>query len=517
MVPPAHAPGRRAVLALALLLIPFCVLVFVHWGWAPAATSGDYAHFLLHARAIVEGRPYADIGYIYHPAAGLIGPPALPPGLPLTLAPLVALDGVATPLVRLLMIGFVTAFAVLATWRLSTIVQPWQAALGGAFAALALEASLASVAPMSDPGFAVLLWATILVADRTGRWSWGRVAAVTALGFAAIAYRLVGVALIPALLLFAWLQRTRLGTRPLIPVAIWTGTGAIAVLTDTVRIPFTDRLPQSFADLVEHLQTFVQQYYTGLGNAVLSPFPGDVANIVYHAIAGALAALGLALILWSARGTFLVCVVAGYALVLLVAPVAEPRYAWPLFPLFGAALAVGTALVMQPLLRPAAAPVRGLASAAPLLAVLALALVREMGRVPPPSLVRHPDARALFSWLAEQRRTDSTLRVAYHNPRVITLETRVPAMGVVPRNAAGQMSALAESRATHIVWQANGLDADSTRGRLPCVQRIANRLPELYPDRFTLAYSNATFRVYHVTPGDPSAYSGSERISWNRC
>lgn len=515
MVPAANTPERRAIVALAFLLIPFFTLVFIHWGWAPAATSGDYAQYLLHARAIVEGRSYSDIGYIYQPAAGLIGPPALPPGLPLALAPLVALDGPDTPLVRLLTIGFVVGFAVLAAWRLSRVVEPWQAALGAAFAAFAIETSLASVAPLSDPGFAVLLWATIAAVDREGPWSLWRVAGVTALGFAAISFRLVGIALVPALLMFALLHRQRFGFRPFIPVAIWTTAGAVAVLTGAVRVPFTERIPLSGDEISEHLRTFVRQYRTGLFDALLYPFSSDTANDVYHLVAAALVLLGLAIILWRERRTFLVATAAAYTLLLLVAPVAEPRYAWPLFPLVGAALAKGTALVMRPLLRSMREAARARATGLPLVTLLLLALVREGRRDAPPSLVRHPDASALFAWLSA--RQDSALRVAFHNPRVLTLKTRVPAMGIVPRNAPGQMAALAESRATHFVWQAHGLGTDSVPGKAPCVQRMANQLPELYPEQFTLAYSNGTFRVYRVKPGDARAYTGIERISWNRC
>jgi hypothetical protein len=99
---------------LAVLLVPFFVLLALRWNWPPSATSGDYAQYLSHARALVEGRPYSDIGYIFQPAASLIGPRNYPPGLAVTLAPVVALGGVHSPLVRLLMLACVVLFVTLA-------------------------------------------------------------------------------------------------------------------------------------------------------------------------------------------------------------------------------------------------------------------------------------------------------------------------------------------------------------------------------------------------------------------
>ncbi|MGH7712553.1 MAG: hypothetical protein ACREOG_14780, partial [Gemmatimonadaceae bacterium] len=322
-------PGSSAAALrwLALFLVPFLALAVVHWDWSPATSASDYAQYLMHARAIIEGRPYGDIGYIYNPAAGLIGPPTFPPGLPLTLAPLVALGGVHSPLARLLMLASVLVFAALATWRLARDVAPWQAALAGAFSAYAIEASGSTLAPISDPGFAALVWGTVIAVDSERAWTWRRVAAVTALGFAALSYRAAGVALVPGLLLYALLQRRRMGMRPFVPPALWTAAGVIGLAAGLLRIPFSDRLPRVITDLGNHLSTFAGQYHVGLFLAQLYPFSNNAANDGYHAVASLLTLLGLALIVWRARRSFMVTFAAAYGAVLLVAPVAEPRYA----------------------------------------------------------------------------------------------------------------------------------------------------------------------------------------------
>ncbi len=524
MVEPTRAPspGAAAIRWLALFLVPFVVLVVLHWSWTPSTASGDYAQYLLHAQAIIEGRPYSATGYIYNPAAGLIGPAALPPGLPLTLAPLVAIGGVHTPLVRLLMIVSVVAFAVLSAWRLARDMEPWQAALGSAIAAYAVEASLASVAPISDPGFAVFVWATILAVDREGAWTWRRVLGVTALGFAAISYRVAGAALVPALFLFAWLQRGRLGIRPFIPASVWSAAGLIGFGAGFVQLPFSERLGNAALDPTEHLRTFARQYRAALFDAELYPFPStwNLANDAYHLVASLVLLLGLVMLLRRTWRTFLVTFAAAYALMLLIAPVAEGRYAWPLYPLVVAAMTLGATAVVRRLAPAWAARTQAIVAGAPIIVAYVLALAVEVPHRAPPSFVRHSDARALFSWIAERGKESAAttpMRVAFNNPRVLTLETGVASMGLVPRTPPGQLSALDQARASHLIWQGTGLGPDSAPGKAPCVQRVADSLPLLFPNRFALEYQNRTFRVYRVLPGARSSGSVNVRINWNDC
>ncbi len=518
----ARAPSARAATTrrLAVLLVPFFVVVALRWDWAPSTTSGDYAQYLSHARALVEGRPYGDIGYIYQPAAGLIGPQNQPPGLPVTLAPLVALGGVHSTLVRPLMVACVVLFVTLAAWRLARDVEPWQAALGGAFAALSIESSVGTGTALSDPGFAVLLWTTILVVDRDGAWTWRRVALVTALGYGAMLYRVVGIALIPGIALYALLHRRRLGALPVVPLLAWTAPGAIASAAGLLRIPFVDRLLPPNFDVAHHLSTFARQYRVALFDSELYPFASNGANDVYHLGASVLVFVGLAMLLWRARRTFMVTFTGAYGLLLLVAPVAEPRYAWPLYPVVGTGLALGATIVVRRLAGAWAPRALRLAAGAPLVGVLLVALLTNARAAPPPSFVRHADAQALFAWLIQRSRAgspDASMRVAFHNPRVLTLETRVPAMGLVARTPPGQMAALSEARATHVVWQEHSYGQDGRPSPTPCVQRAANRLPDLYPEHFTLEYRNPTFRVYRVQPGSGSVTGPNDRISWSEC
>lgn len=72
----------------------------------------DFAEYLLHARNLVEGSPYAAIGYVYNPHYPAIGPPTYPPGCPLILAPVYALFGLNLTALKVEMIALFLVFLV---------------------------------------------------------------------------------------------------------------------------------------------------------------------------------------------------------------------------------------------------------------------------------------------------------------------------------------------------------------------------------------------------------------------
>ena len=83
---PLREPAGRVARALPWALVAgvFLASVALHSSDGYTPFDGDYAQYLSHARALVEGRAYADIGYIYTTHAPSVGPRAYPPGLPLS-------------------------------------------------------------------------------------------------------------------------------------------------------------------------------------------------------------------------------------------------------------------------------------------------------------------------------------------------------------------------------------------------------------------------------------------------
>ena len=128
----------------------------------------------------------------------------------------------------------------------------------------------------------------------------------------------------------------------------------------------------------------------------------------------------------------------------------------------------------------------------------------ELRRSRPPSEVTSADALALFAWVREAQ-AHAPIRAVFNNPRVLTLETGVPAMGNVRRTAPGHLAAYVERRITHLIVQRD----DSF-----CLQRIASRVPDLYPGRFVLEYENPTYRVYRIMPGEAPSAGEYQRINW---
>jgi hypothetical protein len=193
--------------------------------------------------------------------------------------------------------------------------------------------------------------------------------------------------------------------------------------------------------------------------------------------------------------------------------VAEVRYVRPLFPVLVAGLAVGVqeafTLVIR-LLRRGRPTANGSAARGIAVALLALVLVGalfvERARPRPRSLADNSYAQEAMAWIRD-RNAREPLRVAYVNPRVVSLETRASAMGIVERTAPGVMLSFVEKGITHFIWQRNEISS--------CLQRIANTLPETHPDRFVREFGNRDFRIYRVVPGRTPLDSSFEKIRWN--
>jgi hypothetical protein len=193
------------------LLVAYAVL-----GMATLTSShewgDDWAQYVLHARNIVTGIPYGDTGYIFNPDAPYVGPPEYPPGLPLLLAPVVAMSGL--DIVALKAVCFLCFIGMLPI-AYRVLARPF--GRKAAFTAVVLFALHEQVWTLrqyigSEEPYMLLSMLTLWYASRDRPDSAGTrtVAAgvvVGVLAFASVACRSIGVALLPALLLDAWARR----------------------------------------------------------------------------------------------------------------------------------------------------------------------------------------------------------------------------------------------------------------------------------------------------------------------
>lgn len=468
---------------LVVALLPWVVVEVAHWGWPIAAEQGDYAQYLLHARALVEGRGYADTGYLFHPDAWAEGPLTYPPGLSLLLAPLVALWGTDSLSVRAFVLLTVGGFATIAFLTLRRWVAPGFAAAGVASTLLALEAAGATRSPLSDVGFAVLVWGTWLLSCSRDRWNVAGYAGLAALVAGAVAFRLAGVALLPAVGMWLVLEHRHRGWRLWVPLL---AAGVLVALVVGWRVARSDldNIVGSARSLGNWVTFVVPFYGTGVSEAMTYPFGANRLDDAWHA-AGLLAAVVGA---WHHRALFgsgtLGWTIVSYATMLLVVRVADMRYIWPFFPMVLALAGSGFAVLLGRVGERAARAVPlGL-----VLGAIVVATLHSLRREPPAFSYATSDARALFAELQHQRYLGARLMAP--NPRVFALQSRRAAMAPLARTAHGQVDGWREQGITHVIVQ------DDTRSR--CTQRIVNRLPALLPGALVPVWGNASFRIYRV-------------------
>jgi 4-amino-4-deoxy-L-arabinose transferase-like glycosyltransferase len=224
-----ESSSARAHLCLAglLAIIAFFYAATVRPGhvW-----GDDYAMYVHHAENIVEGRPYADTGYIYNPAVPVYGPRMYPPVFPLLLAPLYKVLGLNLIPMKLEQVVFFLL-------TLAAVYGFWRRDLGPGYA-LALVAILgfnphfwaAKDEVLSDLPFLLFFYVAALLVRLAPREQegWPRWAVlIGAVLYLAMGTRSAGIALIAGLVLYDLLQRRTI-TR-LTAVAL-TVTAALALL-----------------------------------------------------------------------------------------------------------------------------------------------------------------------------------------------------------------------------------------------------------------------------------------------
>ena len=196
---PASHRAWWLLLAVALLLL---AAVYVSTLRTGQPWGGDNAMYLLHARNLVDGTPYANTGYLYNAASGRF-PISYPPVFPLLLTPLLASFGVAwTPLKLATIACFIAGLALLAAHERSRLRRP---ELLGFILLVGLNPVLWNFKDnvLSEYPFLMFLAAALYLADRPREPSTPRNRVARGLLFGALCYlaygtRSVGALLIPA-------------------------------------------------------------------------------------------------------------------------------------------------------------------------------------------------------------------------------------------------------------------------------------------------------------------------------
>ena len=486
----------------ALGLLPFLALALVRLQDGASAQHGDYAQYLLHARAVTEGRAYEDTGYLYTELNPVIGPVAYPPGLPLALLPVVAASDDPRPLARPLMLLFALGFLVLAAIyfaRRESVRTGWFVAI---LAGLSLPFLQWSTKLGTDIPFCALIWLTILLMDRPERPTRGSAVLLALAGGAAIAFRSAGIALIPAALLYLLLNRRRGPGVILSCVALWVAVFvASAVLLPTAS-SYADQIPRSPGKIVSYLLGGVLDYRHAFSDAVLGSWlPGLTAKL-WRGLALALMAVGL--IGWLRREwrSYLACFTLFYAGVVLAFPAHMTRYIWPLYPLLLYGVLRGLTSVLTFRFRTGTTPrwIHAVPAAVVLVLVAGQAWVAlRAPRVP--DLREEPGVQALMDHLRTGADAEGR-RVVFFKPRVLTWETRLPAMGLVVASPDAWVGELCSQGITDVVT--------GNLGAAPAGDKSLRQAIAAHPERFEKTWSEGAFVLYRFDRGtcaDPGSDS----------
>jgi hypothetical protein len=429
-------------LSLALVAtLPFIALSARSLRQGISAVLGDYAQYLLHAAALLHGKPYTDTGYLFSPYNG-IGPIAYPPGTSLLLLPVFSLTGVSLRVSQYVAVAW-SALALVIGFSLLNRFVGRKYAIG---AAAVLGVSLVYTVPLSDALFAAAIWGLIVLTDGVDRpWSMSRVLAISALGAAAILLRTSGLALIPAMAGYAVLHRRRLGIKPFVPAAVWS----VAFLALSRVLPilgsYTADVKQGQTSFVGRVAGNIVTYRDALETALLFPAPWPMVNHVYHAAMFACLIVGVLRLFKAWWNSFTALVLFFYGGLLLSYWYSVSRYALPLFPIALVACGVGADALLA--LTPLTKRGRHATLIALCVIVTGMSTVRQL-REPAPLTFEATDSQQLFDWI---ERCASSGHVMFVNPRVLVLRTGVPAMP--PLNAsdsviAGEMNRLG---ITHVI------------------------------------------------------------------
>jgi hypothetical protein len=462
-------PDLPAALACLILVLLWAVL------FRPGVSvmgGGDFALYLLHAQALAEGRPYGDTGFVYNPAAAIMSPATYPPGLPLVLAPVVAVLGLDFTAVKLVMLGALMALL----WLLHRLALPefgprWSAVLVLA-AGLSPAILMRRDAIGADIPFAA--WCLLALLGARGR------PALLAIGVAmALLTRSIGIVLVAALaldLLFrAAPMRRRLAPALAAGVAVAVAGTLLLPADNATYAGYFARLDAT--GLARHLLSAGLAYASAVVELFGLSF-GRVANLPILLALVALIGTGLVLRLRrGADGVALFVLLYGAALVAYPVHLEPTRYALPILPL---------------LLLLALEPLRGRVPPAAALAALALLYgpfyATRTPAAEPPLTADSPEVQGLVA--AMQATPPDTLFLA-RNPRLFVLLGGRPAL-TWPENLAadGLDGTIATFRPAYLIEE-RWLRSDEAA----TLATLAAALP--------VAYENAAYRLRLIPAAAP--------------
>lgn len=464
------------------------------------AWGGDFSLYILHAKNLALGVPYAETGYIYNPDCPAVGPPTYPPICPLLLAPVYKYLGLNLAAMKGLMIGCFLLF--LALLSLCFRQELPFGSLLALVAIVGLNHYFLEQADVvgSDMPFLALLYLGILLIKRAGEvplGTWRRPAYFVLAGvvtYLAFGTRTLGALLIPAMLLEELLRLRRIPWSALLGTAVFAGLAAVQAMLVHSDHHYLDQLGAGPAVLVHNAYWYVTRMAAFWHNGYVK-----AAALPIFAVATVLAVLGFADRLRQKIGVCEIFTVL-YLLVLLVWPSYQgERYLFPIFPLYAFYVLAGLQHTWL-------ANRRGLRRAVVVFLLLAVPVsyasfytTMEFGRRA--EGVDKPESVALFDFIATGTGPDDA--VMFIKPRVMSLFAgRSSSVYHRTDEDAEFWDYLRGIDARYIVVIENN---EAFPFEDPLLLEFVREFAARNGERLGRVYANRDFTVYRIDEGPPAA------------
>lgn len=445
------------ILSLAIVL---CLLVGTHAPRSAPLGADDHGQYLLHARALIEHRPYTDIGFFHSRYTTMNAPLAEPPGVPALAAGLFWLAGrESVGLVRLMLCGFLVGFAYLLFRYLREHLDTgWNgqlALLATAWTVTALVRQDAVDAVLADVPFCAAIWLSFVIADASGPWTPARWATLAVSGAAAFSFRMAALPLLPAIASWVVLTKELDKRVRLLALGVFWCAAAYAVL---FGLPGASALASESSRGVGHFLNTVavnaKAVIDGVRGAIPFSVPWKPANLAVHAGFFVILFVGLYQEIRHRQASeltrqFAFLFSGWYVVMLLVLPTHHPRYLWPLLPFVVFGFLKGLQHVVRKLpVSQGLTPGKLVAASA---ALMLLAGVTEDALADrPASFADDPAVRNVLETLNRQGGAAS-VRVMVFSPRNTTWHTRIPAMPLIAAPENEIWNEVERNGITHIV------------------------------------------------------------------
>jgi hypothetical protein len=449
----------------------------------------DFALYILHAQNLVQGKAYAETGYLYNPEQPDYSPKAYPPVFPILLAPFVAVFGQQLTALKFVGVAAFLAFLFLFTLILSKTNLPVPARV-----VLTLSLALHPLFWMmtdrilSDLPFLLIVTLALLqiealfVPKKNGG---SKIVLSGLLIYLAYGTRTVGAMLLFVLFAYDFYRNRRISISSLKAAGIAITLGVIQALVIQGTGSYIDTIADAWRGLGEQVITFSRFYYDSFSH--LFPFRDEMARHLTFDIALVLALVGYALRWKKGASVFEIFTPTYLAVVLLWPAYQGMRFLIPILPLFLLYGYEGGVYLFRALDTPRPFQLAGLGV---LILVLGISYLdgRKIPAFQRSDRISQPETQQMFSYMRNQVPQNAV--VAFYKPRALSLFTGHPSMLVAgPPRKTSAMDQFNTFQAKYFIVETDNPISE----QLEWGQFVLENA-----DTFELVYQNPKFNVFII-------------------